>query len=106
MGFPGYFAAEILTGGFLPAAAAGWRWWPPARWRPGRCWRSRSPGIWPRPGSPGRPDGPLPPRAALAWAVRDLLLPLLWVVAWTGRGFAWRGNRMAVGAVPTRLGVD
>ena len=45
-------------------------------------------------------------RRSLSWPLRDLLLPALWAVAWTGRGFAWRGNRMAAGAAPTRLGAD
>ena len=29
-----------------------------------------------------------------AWALRDAVLPLLWVQAWTGRGFTWRGTDM------------
>ena len=30
----------------------------------------------------------------LAWLLRDALLPLLWVGAWLGSGFEWRGNMM------------
>jgi ceramide glucosyltransferase len=33
-------------------------------------------------------------RSPLAWALRDLALPVLWMQAWTGRGFTWRGNDM------------
>ncbi|MFO1143596.1 MAG: ceramide glucosyltransferase [Amaricoccus sp.] len=105
MGFPGYFAAEILTGSFLPlllglalVAAGTLAPWVlvalAVAWYLAEAWLARAAG-W-----------PVSVRAAVAWLVRDLLLPLLWLVAWTGSGFAWRGNRMAVGAVPTRLGAD
>jgi ceramide glucosyltransferase len=30
----------------------------------------------------------------LAWAARDLMLPVLWVQAWLGNSFSWRGNDM------------
>jgi len=33
-------------------------------------------------------------RAPLLWLLRDLVLPLLWVSAWLGNEFEWRGNRM------------
>jgi len=33
-------------------------------------------------------------RAPLVWILRDLLLPVLWVNAWTGSSFVWRGNHM------------
>lgn len=32
----------------------------------------------------------------LAWLCRDALLPALWVAAWFGNGFEWRGNTMTV----------
>lgn len=31
----------------------------------------------------------------LAWLCRDALLPALWIAAWFGNGFEWRGNAMA-----------
>jgi ceramide glucosyltransferase len=31
-----------------------------------------------------------------AWVIRDLSLPLLWIQAWTGNGFVWRGNAMRI----------
>ena len=34
----------------------------------------------------------------LAWAVRDLLIPLIWCRGWLGNGFTWRGNEMSVDA--------
>jgi ceramide glucosyltransferase len=35
-------------------------------------------------------------RTPLVWMLRDLLLPLLWVQAWLGSTFVWRGNHMHV----------
>jgi ceramide glucosyltransferase len=32
----------------------------------------------------------------IVWALRDLLLPLLWIKGWTGNTFTWRGNNMSV----------
>ncbi|MCX5515266.1 ceramide glucosyltransferase [Kaistia algarum] len=36
------------------------------------------------------------PKQALAWILRDLALPVLWVAAVSGSGFEWRGNLMNV----------
>ena len=33
-------------------------------------------------------------RSPVAWMLRDLLLPALWVEGWLGSGFVWRGNEM------------
>jgi len=33
-------------------------------------------------------------RTALACVLRDILLPLLWIDAWLGSGFTWRGTEM------------
>jgi ceramide glucosyltransferase len=33
-------------------------------------------------------------RSPLAWMLRDLLLPLLWIRGWLGKDFVWRGNEM------------
>jgi ceramide glucosyltransferase len=35
-------------------------------------------------------------RAPLVWMLRDLLLPALWIQAWLGSTFVWRGNHMQV----------
>ena len=35
-------------------------------------------------------------RAPLAWMLRDLLLPVLWITSWMGNDFVWRGNAMRV----------
>jgi ceramide glucosyltransferase len=32
----------------------------------------------------------------LAWAVRDLMLPVIWTQAWLGNEFSWRGNEMSL----------
>jgi ceramide glucosyltransferase len=38
----------------------------------------------------------------LAWLARDLMLPALWVQAWLGNSFSWRGNDMHLAdAVPS-----
>jgi ceramide glucosyltransferase len=34
------------------------------------------------------------PRTAMALLVRDLLLPALWIAAWLGNDYVWRGNRV------------
>ena len=39
---------------------------------------------------------PLSWRAPLAWIIRDLLLPCLYVEAWVSDEFTWRGNAMTV----------
>jgi ceramide glucosyltransferase len=38
----------------------------------------------------------------LAWLARDALIPLLWLQAWLGNGFEWRGNAMSVAGGPER----
>jgi hypothetical protein len=30
--------------------------------------------------------------------VRDLLLPALWIDAWVGKDFVWRGHQMSIAA--------
>ena len=35
-------------------------------------------------------------RDILAMLVRDLMLPVLWIGCWTGKGFVWRGNAVHV----------
>ena len=95
--FPLFFAPEILTGALLPALAL-------AYWAAGA----------------GLPVVPLLAlflagwyaveailsaaagwhlgwRTPIAWIGRDLLLPALWVEAWIGDDFVWRGNPMTVG---------
>ncbi len=35
-----------------------------------------------------------PPRMLLALPVRDMALPFLWLAAWAGTSFVWRGTTM------------
>jgi ceramide glucosyltransferase len=95
LSFPGFFAIEILTGCLLPLAAAGWvadaLEMPPAALLAGLSavwfgteallawvagWHVR---VW----------------SPLAWALRDALLPLVWMHAWLSEGYAWRGNEIS-----------
>jgi ceramide glucosyltransferase len=93
--FPLYFLPEVLIGATLPMAAmitlavAGIL--PPvapvvylALWYAGELLLSRAYG-W--------PSGW---RSLTAMMTRDLLLPSLFVTAWFGSGFEWRGNAMTV----------
>jgi ceramide glucosyltransferase len=41
-------------------------------------------------------DWPLSARSVLTWMIRDALLPILWVTAWVGNEFVWRGNTMTL----------
>jgi ceramide glucosyltransferase len=34
-------------------------------------------------------------RSPLAWMLRDLLLPLLWILGWLGTGVVWRGHHIS-----------
>jgi ceramide glucosyltransferase len=105
MGFPGWFAAEILTGGFLPFLLGLWLVAAGAlpaavlaglvvAWYLAELLLARVAG-W-----------PASPLSVASWPLRDLLLPILWATAWTGRDLAWRGNAMAAGRAPTRIGAD
>jgi ceramide glucosyltransferase len=94
--FPLYFAPEILGGALFPLAAAGYAadaagisvfgtvaalsfiWYgaeaalvKAARWH-------------------------LTPLYPLQALLRDLLLPLLWIDAWIGTDFVWRGHQMSI----------
>jgi ceramide glucosyltransferase len=39
---------------------------------------------------------PLGWRSPLAWLVRDLLIPLIWLRAYRAGGYEWRGNRISI----------
>ena len=39
----------------------------------------------------------------LAWVLRDILQPVLWLQGWTGNTFTWRGNSMSVGVPSSAL---
>ncbi|MES2143034.1 MAG: ceramide glucosyltransferase [Pseudomonadota bacterium] len=97
LGFLPLFLAEILLGSMLPLAAvlavvlAGavpWQTVPALLvvWYGAEFLLARGSG-WPA----GAAD-------VLAWICRDALLVPLWVTAWFGNGFDWRGNAMTAGA--------
>jgi ceramide glucosyltransferase len=94
VGLKAYFIPELFTGGFFPLSAAGlvaaagglsfgWVAVVGVVWFGAEGVLARSAG-WPRSAS-----------SVLAWIVRDLLIPVLWVSAWAGNSFVWRGNPMA-----------
>ena len=101
LSFPLCFCAELPAGGLWPLLLAGWLAaagalpWPglaamALAWYGAEALLARAFG-W-----------PLRLRSPLFWIARDLLLPVLWVRAWTLRGYEWRGNAVDVG--PTAPG--
>lgn len=99
--FPLFFLPELVTGGAVPLAAAALavasgQWllstgllyagvWYGAELVLIRLYR------W-----------PLSITTPVALLVRDLALPVLWLAAWFGNGFVWRGNAMAVPSLRQR----
>ncbi|MFK8252609.1 ceramide glucosyltransferase [Ancylobacter terrae] len=89
-----YFTPELLTGALFPAIAAlvvaAHLGWPPAPSVLGllTLWYGAELALTLRAGWPVSPTTPL------ALILRDLLIPVLWVEAWRGSDFSWRGNAM------------
>lgn len=105
MGFGGYFAVEILTGPMLPLLGAIYltvQGVLPPPLLIGLCvvWYAAEITLALAAGWPASL------RTVFAWLLRDLMLPVIWIAALTGRSLEWRGNRMAAGTtpVPTRSG--
>jgi ceramide glucosyltransferase len=95
LSFPICFCAELPAGGILPLLLAGWvaaegvlPWASVVAlalaWYGAEALLARAFG-W-----------PLSVRSPLFWIARDLLLPVLWLRAWTIRGYEWRGNAVDV----------
>ncbi|MBI1172601.1 glycosyltransferase [bacterium] len=92
LGFPLYFLPEVLAGAALPFLATlvlvglgASAWVIPAfliLWY-GPEYALAAAGGWPR-----------GPADLAAWLVRDATLPFLWLAAWRGNSFEWRGNAM------------
>ncbi len=94
--FPAYFLPEIFSGALFPLIAAAYAaagvGIPVATtvgalalfWYGAEYLLTRAAG-W-----------PLSALSPLAWVLRDLLLPVLWIEAWLGRDFVWRGNHMRI----------
>jgi ceramide glucosyltransferase len=92
LGFVMYFLPEVLAGAALPflavlalvvIGASPWTiplfivlWYGPE-------YALAAAGGWPR-----------TPTDLAAWVTRDALLPALWLAAWRGNSFEWRGNAM------------
>lgn len=94
LGFPKLFLAEIMSGGALPILAASlmttFGQLAPlgligfvALWYGAEYVLAKRSG-WPATGVD-----------VLAWLCRDALLPALWIAAWFGNSFEWRGNAMS-----------
>lgn len=96
--FPGYFAAEVLTGSLPPALALA-------------CCAEAidlSPAIavaalaavfFVAEAALARAAGwQLTPTSPLAWALRDLMLPALWIHGWFSEGYTWRGSEIRASA--------
>jgi ceramide glucosyltransferase len=91
LSFPAFFCAELPAGGTFPFILAGclattgalpWAGLAGATlaWYAAEALLARAFG-W-----------PLRARSPLFWIARDLLLPVLWIQAWTSNGYEWRGN--------------
>jgi ceramide glucosyltransferase len=93
--FPAFFCMEFLTGGLFPIALAAWLafqdgipgWLAPTlavAWYGAEAALAKNLGWH------------YSRRSPLAWILRDLSLPALWIAAVCGSGFEWRGNQMNV----------
>jgi ceramide glucosyltransferase len=93
--FRAYFVPELLAGGFFPlaaaiaVAAAEPVLWPVVVAFVGFWYGAEAMLAW-------AARWPLTPRTPLILLLRDLLLPVVWVFAWLGSDFVWRGNHMCV----------
>ncbi|MDH4980815.1 ceramide glucosyltransferase [Hyphomicrobium sp. D-2] len=92
--FPVFFLPEILSGSVAPLAAAGFAAFAldvpviaavgslAIAWYGAEALLARAAGWH------------LSLLSPLAWMARDVMLPVLWVQAWLGNSFSWRGNDM------------
>lgn len=98
--FPLYHAPEILTGLTLPLAAAMFA--APALDLPVAGVAAAMLTLWL--GAEARLAASagwhVDWRSPVTWLLRDLMLPVLWVLALSGRAFTWRGNAMVAGPEP------
>jgi ceramide glucosyltransferase len=91
--FRNYYAVEILSGGVGPLLALAWVLaaidWPVAGVVAlATIWYGAEAAL------AGMAGWHLTVRSPLAWILRDILLPPIWIGGWVGRGFVWRGNQM------------
>jgi ceramide glucosyltransferase len=91
--FRNYYAVEILSGGVGPLLALAWVLaavdWPVAGVVAlAAIWYGAEAAL------AGMAGWHLTVRSPLAWILRDILLPPVWIGGWLGRSFVWRGNQM------------
>jgi ceramide glucosyltransferase len=91
--FRNCYAVEILSGGLGPLLALAWVLaavnWPVAGVVAlATIWYGAEAAL------AGMAGWHLTVRSPLAWMLRDILLPPIWIGGWLGRGFVWRGNQM------------
>jgi ceramide glucosyltransferase len=96
MTFPRYFLPEILTGSLLPTLAGAFA--SELLDGPGVLVALAFVSVWfGLEALLARAAGwPLSWRSPFAWLVRDALIPLIWVRAYTAGGYEWRGNRISI----------
>lgn len=87
-GFPALWAAEVMNSPLVPGllvlvAAPPVAALFPLAWYGAEAVLARTAG-W-----------PMRPRDLIAWVLRDLMIPALWLATWGRRGFEWRGTAMA-----------
>ena len=94
--FPLFFAPEILAGSLAPGLSVAWLAWQTGQSAPGAVlaffalWYGAEMFLIVKAGWHFS-------RRSLACAIlRDLMLPALYVSAWGGSAFEWRGNAMQV----------
>lgn len=95
--FPAFFAPEILSGGAVPlalglgAAAGAGMSLPLAAAVLALLWYGAEAAL------AARKGWPLSWQLVPAFLVRDLVIPAMWVAAWTAGRTVWRGNAMRIG---------
>jgi ceramide glucosyltransferase len=99
--FKPFFLPEIMTGGALPLAAAAFVAGSAGHSVPGivialaALWYGSEAAL-------ARAAGwHLSMRSPLVWMLRDALLIALWIQAWSGSTFVWRGNEMRLAGSST-----
>ncbi|HEU0060898.1 MAG TPA: glycosyltransferase [Hyphomicrobiaceae bacterium] len=101
MTFPRYFLPEILTGSLPPAVAATLAG--ELLGGPGVIIAVAFVSVWlGLEALLARAAGwPLSWRSPFAWLLRDALIPLIWLRAFTAGGYEWRGNRVSIAGAGT-----
>jgi ceramide glucosyltransferase len=97
LSFPAFFCAELPVGGVFPFLLATWLAFAGVLPWAGvvammLAWYGAEAAL-------ARAFGwPLRARSPLFWVARDFLLPVLWIRAWTLKGYEWRGSAVDVHA--------